>query len=334
MTDKSEEISMKIIVTIPIKEKHKQAFTAAAPEAEILFLPAKEVTDEMLDTADAIIGNVAPARLAGRENIRWVQLMSAGTDGYTTPGVLTPGCVLTNASGAYGLAIAEHMLGQLLMQMKRLDRYYDSQKEKGWSDHGEICSVYDSNILVIGMGNIGSEFAKRVYALGAHVTGIRKNPEDKPEYLDRIAAMEELDELLPEADVVAMSLPGTAATYHLFDADRLAKMKDGAIIMNVGRGNAIDSYALNDALRSGKLQAACLDVVEPEPLPADHPLWDAPGLFLTPHVSGGFHLPETLERIVRISTANLSRFVKGEALKNQVDFETGYRNNVEDNKAL
>lgn len=325
---------MKIIVTLPVKEVHRKIFAQAAPEAEILYASGSEVTEELLDTVDAVIGNVDPEKLRGKANIRWVQLNSAGTDGYTVPGILAEGAALTNASGAYGLAIAEHMLGALLMQMKHLGAYYDSQKKKEWSDHGKVTSVYGSTVLVIGLGDIGSEFAVRVHALGGRVIGIRRNPGEKPDYLDRIASMAELDELLPQADVVACSLPGTPATYHLFDRERFAKMKDGAIFMNVGRGTTADSDALNEALRSGKLSGACVDVVEPEPLPAEHPLWEAPGLLLTPHVSGNYHLPETLERIIRISTANLKRFCQGEPLKNQVDFATGYRNNTESNKAL
>ena len=153
-------------------------------------------------------------------------------------------------------------------------------------------------------------------------------------HLDGLYSLDQLDELLPQADYVACSLPGGNATYHLFDADRFARMKEGAVLINVGRGAAVDSYALNDALRSGHLGGACLDVVEPEPLPQDHPLWEAPNLLLTPHVSGFFHLPETLERVVRIAVNNLKAFVAGETLKNQVDFTTGYRKNTEDNKAI
>lgn len=325
---------MRIVVTLPVRETHRQAFAKAAPGAEILYLPGADVTEELLDTVCAVIGNVSPAKLQGKANIRWVQLGSAGTDGYTKPGVLAEGTVLTNASGAYGLAIAEHMLGALLMQMKHLEAYYDSQKKREWSDHGPVTSVYGSTVLVVGLGDIGNEFAVRIHALGGHVIGIRRNPGEKPDYVDQIASLAELDELLPSADVVACSLPGTPATWHLFDERRFARMKEGAIFMNVGRGTVADSGALNEALRSGRLGGACLDVVEPEPLPADHPLWGAPGLLLTPHVSGNYHLAETLERIVQISASNLERFCKGEPLKNRVDFATGYRDNTEENKAL
>ncbi len=325
---------MKILVTIPVNDKHKAALQAAAPEAAFIYMPAPEVTEEILAQMTVVIGNVDPGKLHGYENIKWLQLNSAGTDGYTDAGVLAPGTALTNSTGAYGLNISEHMLAQLFMMIKHLEKYYDAQKEKQWSDFGTVRSIYGATTLVVGLGDIGGEFARKMHALGSRVIGIRRNVGEKPEYLDALYSLDQLDELLPQADYVACSLPGTNATYHLFDAERLAKMKEGAILINVGRGSAVDSYALCDALHSGHVGGACLDVVEPEPLPQDHPLWDAPNLLLTPHVSGFYHLPETLERVVRIAVNNLTAFVQGQPLRNQVDFATGYRKNTDDNKAI
>ena len=324
---------MKILVTLPANDRHKESFAQAAPGAEIIYKRAREVSDEELESVSAVIGNIPADRLRGRDNIRWVQLGSAGADKYVGEGILAPGTILTNASGAYGLAIAEHMIGQLLMQIKHLDGYYDAQKEKRWIDCGPVRSIWGSHTLVVGLGDIGGEFAKRMQALGSHVTGIRRHVGDCPPYLEGLYGMDKLDDLLTAADYVALCLPGTGQTRHLFDADRFSRMKKGAVLLNVGRGQAVDSFALNDALRTGRLSGACIDVVEPEPLPADHPLWDAPGLLLTPHVSGDFHLPETLERIMRIAASNLHAFVAGGTLKNQVDRTAGYRRNDADNKA-
>lgn len=325
---------MKILVTLPVHDRHKTALKAAAPQAEFFFTPPGEVTDEQLGEVAAVIGNISPSRLRGFENIRWVQLNSAGTDGYTAAGVLASGAVLTNSTGAYGLAISEHMIGQLLMQIKRLGQYYDAQKKKAWSDFGTVGSIWNSTTLVVGLGDIGGEFARKMKALGSHVIGIRRHMGERPDYLDEAATLDELDELLPRADFVALCLPGTGATWHLFDESRLRQMKKGAILLNVGRGTAVDSYALCEALHSGHLGGACIDVVEPEPLPKEHPLWEAPNLLLTPHVSGFYHLPETFERVVRIAVANLEAFGAGRPLKNQVDLAVGYRRNEDDNKAL
>ena len=209
-----------IIITLPVNDRHKAMFAAAAPEANLVYRPAGEVTKELLKTADAVIGNVPAAKLKGYENIRWLQLNSAGTDGYTAPGALAPGTILTNASGAYGPAISEHMIGQLLMQIKHLGAYYDAQKEKRWSDFGTVGSICGSTTLVVGLGDIGGAFARKMKALGSYVVGIRRQTGEKPEYLDELYSLERLDSLLLQADFVACSLPGTKATYHLFDAAR------------------------------------------------------------------------------------------------------------------
>ena len=137
--------------------------------------------------------------------------------------------------------------------------------------------------------------------------------------------LEDLDQLLPQADVVAVTLPGTEATRGLINKERLAKMKEGAVLLNVGRGFIVDTEALCDALESGHLSGAGVDVTDPEPLPSDHRLWKIPTAVITPHVSGFYHLRETHERIVEIFAENLEHFRNGEPLRNQVDFSTGYR---------
>ena len=175
------------------------------------------------------------------------------------------------------------------------------------------------------MGDIGSEFAKRMHALGGQVVCIRRSQAQKPAYVERLCQMDALETLLPEMDVVAICLPGTEQTKHLFDEAKLRRMKQGALLVNVGRGNIVDTDALCRVLESGHLSGACLDVVEPEPLPAGHPLWHAPGAMITPHVAGGYHLPITLERILGICQRNLRAYLSGDALENLVDFSTGYR---------
>ena len=134
-----------------------------------------------------------------------------------------------------------------------------------------------------------------------------------------------MDSLLPRADVVAVTLPGTQATSGLLSRERIARMKEGAVLLNVGRGTIVDTEALCDALESGRLGGAGVDVTDPEPLPPEHRLWRLPTAVVTPHVSGFYHLKETHERIVDIMVENLKRFQAGEPLKNQVDFSTGYR---------
>lgn len=314
-----------ILVTLPPKARYKAMLEAAAPDGVFRYRPLPEVTAEEVQWADIILGNVPPRLIQGSPRLKLLQLNSAGTDGFLEPGVLDGGTLLCNASGAYGLAISEHMLGMLLMLLKRLHHYRDNQRERLWRDEGNVTSIDGCTALTVGLGDIGGEFARKMKALGAHTMGVRRSDRQKPDYLDELVPLEDLDRALPRADVVALSLPDTPETYRLFDRERIGRCKDGAILLNVGRGTAVDTDALCDALESGKLGGAGVDVTDPEPLPADHRLWGMENAVITPHVSGFFHLEETLHRIVERAAENLRRFLAGKELLSQVDAQTGYR---------
>lgn len=326
------------LVTIPTGERHRNLLQQAAPGWEFRFrgtdtlacapqeaLPGQPVTQEDVDWAQVILGNVPAAMLHGSPALEWLQTNSAGVEAYIQPGVLAGDTLLTNATGAYGLAIAEHMLGMLLELFKKLELYRDAQKSGAWQSQGAVKAVYGSTVLVLGMGDIGGEFAARCKALGAKVIGVRRSPRPCPEYADEVHLLEDLDSLLPQADVVAVTLPGTDATRGLMSRERLAKMKEGAVLLNVGRGFIVDTEALCDALERGHLSGAGVDVTDPEPLPPTHRLWNIPTAVVTPHISGFYHLRETHERIVGIFLENLRHFQAGEPLRNLVDFATGYR---------
>ena len=326
------------LVTIPTGERHRNLLQQAAPGWEFRFrgtdtlvcapqeaLPGQPVTQEDVDWAQVILGNVPAVMLHGSPALEWLQTNSAGVEPYIQPGVLAGDTLLTNATGAYGLAIAEHMLGMLLELFKKLELYRDAQKSGAWQSQGAVKAVYGSTVLVLGMGDIGGEFAARCKALGAKVIGVRRSPRPCPEYADEVHLLEDLDSLLPQADVVAITLPGTDATRGLMSRERLAKMKEGAVLLNVGRGFIVDTEALCDALERGHLSGAGVDVTDPEPLPPTHRLWNIPTAVVTPHISGFYHLRETHERIVGIFLENLRHFQAGEPLRNLVDFATGYR---------
>ena len=222
------------------------------------------------------------------------------------------------------MAISEHLIAMLFALQKRLDIYQNQQKDHHWEKQTHMMVTEGSHVLVIGLGDIGTTFARKMKVLGAHVTGIRRSQKPKPEYVDAQYTMEALPELLPQADIVVMSLPGYSDTKGVIGEKELQLMKSNAILLNVGRGTAIDSLALAKALQGRSIYGAGLDVTDPEPLPEDHPLWDAPHCIITPHVSGGYALPETLEKILNLSIENLERYEKGESLHNIIDFSTGY----------
>lgn len=314
-----------ILVLLALEPERRALLESKAPGAAFVYRTAATCTDEDLAAADIIVGNPPPQRLQKAVRLRFLQLFTAGSDIYAAPGVLPPGALLANATGAYGLAISETLLGMLLSLYKKLHLYRDLQNKGVWDPAGQLGTVWGSTVAVVGLGDLGGEFARRVKALGATVIGVRRAGTTKPDYVDELVLSDQLDEVLPRADAVALCLPNTADTHKMFDAKRIARMKKGAVLLNVGRGNSVDTEALCDALESGHLGGAALDVTDPEPLPEGHRLWAMENAIITPHVSNGSGLPATKGRLIDIMADNVAAFLAGRPLKNPVDPKTGYR---------
>lgn len=312
---------MKVVVLPPVDDGHKKILQAACEDAQFVYRNSQSVTEEDVRDADVIFGKIPFELLEKTENLKLLQLSAAGTDGYIT--TLPEGAVLANVTGAFGLAISEHMIGVTLMIMKRLHQYRDNQTRHEWLDMGNVNSIEGSTVLVLGMGDIGGSYAKKMKALGAYIIGVRRADLRKPDYADEIYLTSETDKLLPRADIVAMAMPAMKETYKFMDEKRLALLKDGAILINVGRGNAIDTEALANECESGRISAA-LDVTDPEPLPGDHRLWGMENVVITPHISGFFHLKKTLDMQVEIAAYNIKALAEGKEFRNLVDMETGY----------
>ncbi len=317
---------MKITVLMPFEAAGRARMQEAAPEAEIRFYDrAEDCPEEEYRDTEVVIGNPPVNLIGSMKKLRWVQLRMAGTEPYAKAGVLPEDVILTNATGAFGHAISEHMTAATLMLVKKLHLYRDNQRSGEWLDRGTVRSISSLTVLVLGLGDIGGQYAKRMKALGAYVIGVRRSDTRRPDYADELYLSDRLDELLPRADVVAMALPNTPATVRIIDARRLSLMKEGAYLINVGRGTAVDTEALCDAAESGHLGGAALDVTDPEPLPAGHRMWKIENILVTPHISGYFHMRETYDNMVELMIENVRRYAAGEELKNRVDRETGYR---------
>ncbi len=314
-----------VLILMPVQARHREKLEAAGAGCRFVYSSPGAVTREQLQEANVILGQPKADMLGASENLEWLQLESAGTDAYIVPGVLSPDTVLTNATGAYNKAVSEHAFALTLMLMKKLHLYRDDQKRAVWGDRGTVSSLSDSTVAVVGLGDIGLAYARLVKAMGARVIGVKRRASACPAGVDELVLTRDLDTVLPRADVVMSILPNTAATRGLYTAESFEKMKDSALFINCGRGNAVSSAVLYDALASHKIAAAAIDVAETEPLPADSPLWQLENLVITPHISGGFHLPETFERIVDIAAENLAAFLAGRELRNEVDFATGYK---------
>ena len=307
-----------ILNLLTLQGKQREDFLRAAKGYEQIFAPVGVLEDgrpippELYRRAAVILGNPPVKELAVCENLRLLQTRSAGTDQYQKPGVLPEGVTLLNASGAYGHSVSEHMFAMLLCLMKRLPAYRDRQRDGTWSDLGPVKTLAGALVLCVGTGDLGSSFARLCKALGARTAGIRRNVGKPAGGIDVMHPMDRLDELLTQADVVALMLPHSADTAHLMDRRRLLLMKQDAILLNGGRGTAVDCAALAEVLEDGHLWGACLDVTDPEPLPAGHPLWVQERAVLTPHTAGGDHLADTADRIAAIALEHLTAFLKEE----------------------
>jgi phosphoglycerate dehydrogenase-like enzyme len=264
--------------------------------------------------------------LSAATELRWVQAWSAGVDRYLgLRGLMErEDLAFTNMKGAHGPVIAEHVFGMLLAQRRELYAFRDAQREARWDRRAGTgqAALAGSTLLVVGMGGIGAEVARRGHAFGMEVLATVRTPRETPEFVAELGLAADLDRLLPRADVVVISLPLTDETRGLFDAARLARMRPGATLVNIARGPIVDTEALVAALESGHLGGACLDVTDPEPLPTSSPLWGREDVILTPHVAGVAEL--TGERRSAIFRENVRRFAAGEPLLNLVDRAAGY----------
>lgn len=308
----------KIYTFIPLKTEHKKILESSSSNCEFIHFGLIKPTLEQVKDANVIIGNIPVDILKNIPDLEFVQLNSAGTNGYADNPDFPKNVALANASGAYGVAISECILAGILTLMKHIPCYIKNQSKHEWKDEGKVKSIYNSNILVLGLGDIGKEFSKRAYAMGAHITGIKRNIKDKPEYIDKLCTMDSLYEELEKADIIVSSLPGSKSTYHLLDEKALNYVKKQPIFVNVGRGTLIDSCVLEKALKENIFSGAYIDVTDPEPLPKDSNLWNINNLIITPHVTGGYHLEETLNRIVQISATNIKNHCEGKEIINRV----------------
>ncbi len=304
------------------RDRIREAAAAAGLTALFFESPAEALPE----ASDAEVIFADSTELAGAApRLRWFCTPFAGVEPYTAPGVFASShAVLTNSSGAYGTAIAEHILEVSLAMLRQAPAYSEIIRKKEWIRTLPIRSIRDSRIVLLGTGDIGRETAERLKAFHpASITGMNRSGKDPGGSFDRVLPINQLDSLLPEADLLILSLPNTAETRHLLSRDRLALLPDGALIVNVGRGSVIDQTALEEQLRAGRLMAA-LDVFEEEPIPAFSSLWDCPGLYITPHIAGNLKLPYTVEKVTQLFLENLALYAQGSPLLRQIDLKKGY----------
>lgn len=308
---------------------HVEALRREFPADTILHAVDDEQTRELIEEAEiAFAAFVTPDQLRAARRLRWVHCPAAGVSHMLYPEMVESGVTITNGRGTSADTIAEHVLAVVLALFRRLPVAHTRQTQHAWAQD-EIASppgnrtIAGSQVLMVGLGRIGVATATRLTALGATVTGIRRRRDAAPvPGVESVHPPEALHQLLPDADVVVLAAPQTMTTKGLIGAAELARMKRDAVLVNVSRGSLIDEDALVQALRSGALAGAALDVFRHEPLGSDDPMWDVPNLLITPHVSG--FRRDHWDAAVALFVENRRRLAAGEPLLNVVDKKAGY----------
>ena len=283
----------------------------------------------VLPDAEVFAGFYFPrAHFAAAQRLRWIHSASAGIEANLFPELVASEVILTNSAGLHAVSIPEHVLAQMLVLARNFHEALRLQARAEWNRFGVIsfgatvCELHGANLTILGAGAIGSNLAQRAAALGMHVRVMRRDPSRQVPGAEAVLPPAALHELLAWADWVVCALPLTAETRGIIGAAALKTMRSSAFLINVGRGEHVDEAALVEALRTGSIAGAALDVFNQEPLPSDHPFWSLPNLVLTPHVSG--YTPQYFEKMLALFEDNLDRFVHGQPMRNVVDKRLGY----------
>ena len=297
----------KILITMAVDDSFRERMLKVTDpkEYELVFKGNAAKGEAEIDADDiigvsAVLGHLPMRLMPYADKLEWLQTQSAGVDRYAT--ILPEQVILTNAVGRYGVAVSEHMTALTLAVMKNLPVYSASQFKNTWMRGSRQAKQGEGTTVLVGVR--------------------RDTSKPMPEFFDEQYGQEDLEKILPLADVVAMVIPGGHQTAKYMDAHRLSLMKEGAVIVNAGRGVSIDTEALIEALRSGHLSGAGLDVTDPEPLNEDNELWSMENVLITPHIAG--MLEGNRDRVSAILLENLRRFCNGEPLLNVVDKQLGY----------
>ena len=301
---------------------------ALAPEFEVVRTRSKEDVRPHLGEVTVALGYFPPALVAEAPALEWIQSWSAGLDWLVAHEAFDPSAhpdlMVTSASGVHAVPIGEHVFAMLLAVARDLPRAFRDQRDRRWGtsdDYGGVFEWLNKRLVMIGAGSIGERVIRLADAFGMTAVAVRHSGRETPGALRTVTPDAMADELA-EADAVVAALPATAATYRMLDASVFGAMKRGAVFVNVGRGETVDQYDLIEALRSGQVGAAGLDVVEDEPLPASSPLWTMDNVIVTPHVAGD--TPRYADRALALFADNLDRWRAGSDLRNRVDLDAGY----------
>ena len=321
----------KALVLFPCDEPTRQRLQeAAGNRCEFTFREpdwSAETYHSALKQAHIIIGEPRNEDFQYCENLKLMQSPSSGVNYYVQGGKFPKNAILCCMTGGYGNILAEHLLGMVLALCRRLPEYRDQQHRHEWNLLRYDKQLEGSTLLILGAGDIGTTLARWMRPMVGRIIGVRRVVREFPDCYHEMITLGELDQRLGEADIIVCALPHTPETVHLLNEARLRKMKKDAVLVNGGRGSLIDQEALCTLLDEGHFWGVGLEVTQPEPLPAEHPLWEQPRVIITPHAAGNSFAPGSpLERkIWDFMIENIGGYLRGEEPRNQVDFSTGYR---------
>jgi len=313
-----------ILVYVPLDQfgrGDRERLDQAALGREIIHTTDRAEIDKFIDRIEICLGFGPWDLLAKMPKLGWFQCWGAGVDGLVAnPELKDKPVKITNTSGIHVEQLTEHIFAMILAFGRKFKNVFAAQKEHEWLDL-EAPVIAGKTMLILGYGNIGRQCAKAALGFGMKVIGLRRHLSGSSSDI-QVEAADKLHALLPEADYVVNILPFTQDTRNLISKKELSLMKRSAIYVNVGRGATTDETALADALKSGQIAGALLDVTVKEPLPGDSPLWDMDNVIITPHCAGS--RPDYSSMAMEITLENFGRYNRGEALINQIDKKAGY----------
>ena len=311
-------MSFKLVMLPQYPSGWPEAIAASVPEARVVACPTIEAAESEILEADAAFGTLTPALLAASRQLRWLQAPMAGPPaGWYYPELVRHPVVITNMRGIFNDHLAAHILAFVLAFARGLPTYMPRQLRAEWRPGAPLIHLPEATALLVGVGGIGGETARLLAQFGMRVVAVDPRQEAALEGVAELHRPEALDALLPDAEFVIITAPETPQTQRLFQRERFARMKPGSVLINISRGAIVVLDDLVEALRSGPLAGAALDVYDREPLPADHPLWTMPNVLLTPHVGG--EGPYLDDRRLEVLIDNCRRFATGQPLRNVVD---------------
>ncbi len=299
------------------------ALQQAAPHAQLV--EVSKATPRQIAAADATIGVCSAEVLAQARQLQWIQWLAAGVERCVQQPLLRERhLLLTNLQRTMGPSMAEHVLAMMFALSRHLDYFLKQQEQGNWVREGapQLADLDGRTVLVVGLGGIGTEVARRAHALGMRVIATRASGRSGPDYVSYVGLPDELPKLAKDADFIVNCAPLTPQTTAIFNREFFAALKPGTYFISVGRGRSTVTADLIAALRSGQLGGAGLDVVDPEPLPADSPLWRLPNVIITPHISADTAVSAEQRNLVLVE--NLRRYAAGEPMLSVVDIERGY----------